>query len=72
MTVNVVPAIVMVPLWVPVVVLAAALKATVPLPVPLAPDVTVSQDVLLLAAVHAHVAPAVTATLPVLPAAPSD
>ena len=55
-----------------VVVLAAALKATVPLPVPLAPDVTVSQDVLLLAAVHAHVAPAVTVTEPVPTAAPSD
>ena len=50
------------------VVLAAALKATVPLPVPLAPDVTVSQDVLLLAAVHAHVLPAVTLTEPVPPA----
>ena len=72
MTVNVVPAIVMVPLWVPVVVLAAALKATVPLPVPLAPDVTVSQDVLLLTAVQAHVAPAVTVTEPVPPAEPSD
>ena len=51
---------------------AEALKAIVPLPVPLAPDVTVSQEVSLLTAVHAHVAPAVTATLPVLPAAPSD
>jgi hypothetical protein len=71
-TVNVVPAIVIVPLWALVPVLAAALKATVPLPVPLAPEVTVSQDVLLLTAVHAHAAPAVTATLPVPPAAPSD
>jgi hypothetical protein len=42
------------------------------LPVPLVPDVTVSQDVLLLAAVHAHVLPAVTVTLPVPPAAPRD
>ena len=72
MTVNVVPAIVIVPLWVLVPVLAAALKAPVPFPVPLAPEVTVSQDVLLLTAVHAQVLPAVTATLPVPPEAPSD
>ena len=72
MTVNVVPAIVMVPLWVLVAVLAAALKATVPLPVPLAPEVTVSQDVLLLTPVQAHVAPAVTVTLPVPPGAATD
>ena len=72
MTVNVVPAIVRVPLCALVPVLAAALKATVPLPLPLAPEVTVSQDVLLLTAVHAQVLPAVTATLPVPPTAPSD
>ena len=63
---------VMVPARVLVAVLAAALKATVPLPVPLAPDVTVSQDVLLLTPVHAHDAPAVTVTLPVPPAAATD
>ena len=71
MTVNVMPAIVRVPLWALVPVLAAALKATVPLPVPLAPEVTVSHDALL-TAVHAHPAPAVNVTLPVPPAAPSD
>jgi hypothetical protein len=71
-TVNVVPAIVIVPVWAVVVALAAALNATVPLPVPLAPEVTVSHDVLLLTAVQAHVAPAVTVTEPVPPAAPSD
>jgi hypothetical protein len=62
----------MVPARVLVAVLAAALKATLPLPVPLAPEVTVNQDVLLLAAVQAHVLPAVTVTEPVPPAAPSD
>ena len=66
------PPMVMVPLWALVPALAAALKATLPLPVPLAPEVTVNQDVLLLTAVHAHVLPAVTATLPVPPEAPSD
>ena len=66
------PPMVMVPARVVVAVLAAALNPTLPLPVPLAPEVTVSQDVLLLTAVHAHVLPAVTATLPVPPAAPSD
>ena len=71
MTVNVVPAIVRVPLWALVPVLAAALKATVPLPVPLVPAVTVSQDALL-SALHAHVLPAVTVTLPLPPAAGSD
>jgi hypothetical protein len=70
--VKVLPPIVMVPARVVVAVLAAALKATLPLPVPLAPDVTVSQDVLLLTAVHAQVPPAVTATLPVPPAAATD
>jgi len=48
--------------------LAAALKATDPLPVPDAPDVTVIQSVLFDAAVHAHVALlAVTATVPLPP-----
>jgi hypothetical protein len=49
-------------------VLAAALKLTVPFPVPFPPDVIVSQDALL-AAVQAHPAPAVTLTLPVPPPA---
>jgi hypothetical protein len=47
----------------------ATLKLTVPLPVPLAPPVTVIQP-LLLAAVQLHVEPAVTVTLPVPPAVP--
>ena len=63
---------VMVPARVVVAVLAAALKATVPLPVPLAPEVTVSHELLLLTPVHAHDPPAVTATLPVPPAAATD
>jgi hypothetical protein len=46
-------------------VLAATLKPTDPLPVPEAPEVIVIH-VALLVAVHAHVAPLVTATLPVL------
>ena len=49
--------------------LAAALNATVPLPLPLAPLVTVSHDVLLLTPVHAHPAGAVTVVDPVPPAA---
>jgi hypothetical protein len=48
---------------------AAALNATVPLPLPLAPLVTVSHDVSLLTPVHAHPAGAVTAVEPVPPAA---
>jgi hypothetical protein len=66
-TVNVSPATVNVPDLVPPVV-AAALNCTVPFPLPLAPDVIVSQFTLL-AAVHAQPAAAVTATLPVPPAA---
>ena len=46
----------------------AALNWTVPLPVPLAPEVIVSQEALLVA-VKAQPAGAVTATLPVPPAA---
>jgi hypothetical protein len=48
--------------------LAATLNATAPLPVPVAPDVTVIH-VALLTAVHAHVACVVTFTVPVPPAA---
>jgi hypothetical protein len=51
-TVNVLPAIVSVPVRA-VPVLAAAVKPTVPLPVPLVPDVTVSHDALLVA-LHRH------------------
>ncbi len=49
-----------------------ALKATVPFPLPLAPLVTVSQDVLLLTPVQAHPAGAVTAVDPVPPPARTD
>jgi hypothetical protein len=50
----------------------AALKATVPPPVPLAPLVTVSHDVLLLTPVHAHPASVVTEVDPVAPAGGTD
>jgi hypothetical protein len=50
---------------------AATAMVTVPLPVPLAPLVTVNQEALL-DAVHAHVLPAVTETLVVSPAAAAD
>ncbi len=46
---------------------AAAAYCTVPLPLPFAPDVTVSHDALLLA-VHGHPSAVVTATLPEPPA----
>src|SRR4051812_42077885 len=49
-------------------VLAAMLYPTEPLPVPVAPDVTV-RKLALLAAVHAHVDPAVTGIVPVVAAA---
>jgi|SRR6476659_2863927 len=52
-------------------VLAAALNATAPVPVPLEPDVTVSHDALLLA-VHAQPSVAVIVTEPVPPANGSD
>ena len=67
-TVKVRPAIVNVPVRPVVAVLAATLKFTVPLPDPLAPDVTVIQ-VALLTAVHPQPVPAVTFVLPVPPAA---
>ena len=72
LTVNVNPAIVRVPLRVVDRLLAVALNATLPDPVPDEPDVTVSQDVLLLTPVHAHPAPAVTVTLPVAPFTGTD
>ena len=68
MTLKVAPAIVSVPERLVVAVLAATLKEVVPGPVPLAPPVTVIHAALL-AAVHAHPAPAVTVLLPVPPAA---
>jgi hypothetical protein len=71
-TVNVWFAIVNVPVRGLVVALAAAVKATAPLPEPVAPDVTVSHDVSLLTAVHAHSATVVTAVEPVPPAAAID
>jgi hypothetical protein len=64
-TVNVCPATVSVPVRDEVDPLAAKLKPTDPFPDPDAPDVTVSQPVLLLTAVHEHPAAAVTATVPV-------
>ena len=62
-TVKVRPAIVNTPLR-SAPVFAAAVKPTEPLPVPAAPDVTVSQAGALLTAVHAHVAVVVTPTCP--------
>jgi hypothetical protein len=71
-TENVWPAIVIVPVRALVFGFDDALNVTVPLPLPLAPPVTVSQDVLLLTAVHAHPVAAVTPTLPVAAPAPTD
>jgi hypothetical protein len=67
-TVKVWPAAVSVPVREAVEVLAAMLKNTVPLPLPLAPAVIVSQAALL-AAVQAHPAGIVTANEPLLPSA---
>ena len=50
--------------------MAAALNETVPLPLPLAPPVTVNQAVLLVA-VHAHPVVALTEVDDVPPAAPT-
>ena len=62
---NVRPAIVTVPVRsLSLSVFVATLNATEPLPLPLAPDVTVIQFALLLA-VHAQPVPADTATVPV-------
>ena len=70
-TVNVCPAMVMVPLRLVVAALAEMEKFTVPGPVTEAPDVTVIQ-VSLARAVHTHVVPAPTETEPVAAAALSD
>ena len=71
-TVNVCPAMVTVPVRGAALPLMAAANATVPLPLPLAPLVTVSQDVLLLTAVHAHPDAAITLVEPVPPTARTD
>jgi hypothetical protein len=70
-TVNVLPATVNVPVRGVVAVVAAAVKLTDPLPVPLAPALIVSHATLLVAD-HAHPAPAVTPTVPLPPAAATD
>ena len=72
LTVRLCPPIVSVPLRCVVLALAAALKPTDPPPLPLAPLVTVSHDVLLLTPVHAQPVGAVTAVDPVPPAAATD
>jgi hypothetical protein len=69
-TVNVLPAIVSVADLDDVVVLAAAVYATLPLPLPLAPLVIVTHEAPV--AVHGHPLAAVTATVPLPPAAVSD
>jgi hypothetical protein len=69
-TVKVAPAIVSVPLRLPVPVFAATLKPTLPEPEPDAPLVTVIH-VALLAALHAQMLPAVTVLLPVPPSPPN-
>ncbi len=71
LTVNETPPIVTVPLRVWGVEFAAALNATVPFPLPLAPLVTVIHEALLVA-VHAHPAPAVTVVDPVPPPTATD
>ena len=70
-TVNVLPAIVSVPVRDVVAVFAAMLNVTLPFPVPAAPALTVIH-VSLLTAVHAHPVGAVTVVLPVPPPAPMD
>ena len=69
LTVTVCPAIVSVPVRAPPE-FAAIATPTVPLPVPLAPEVTV-MNASLLAAVHAHALPVVTVIVAVLAAAPA-
>jgi hypothetical protein len=71
-TVNVCPPIVSVPVRCDAFGLAVALKPTVPLPVPVAPFVTVSHEVLLLTPVHEQPPGAVTAVEPVPPVATID
>ena len=71
-TENVWPPMVIVPVRALVLGFDEALNATVPLPLPLAPLVTVSHDVLLLTPVHAQPAGAVTLVEPVPPPAATD
>jgi hypothetical protein len=71
-TVNAFPAIVRVAVRDPLAVLAATVNAVVPLPVPLAPLVMVIQDTGLVAVQSPQPALAVTAALPVPPAAAID
>ena len=68
-TVTVWPATVSVPVRGDVAVLAAMAKPTVPFPLPLAPDVMLSQEALLVA-VHVHPVAVVTLLLPELAVAP--
>jgi hypothetical protein len=70
-TVKVWPPAVMLPLRGDVVVFAATLKPTVPLPEPVAPLVIVSQAAEVVA-VQAQLLPAVTLNVPVPPAAGAD
>jgi hypothetical protein len=70
--VNVCPPIVIVPARVDALELAAALKLTVPLPLPVAPAVTVNQPVSLLAAVHVQPVGDETDVDPVPPPATTD
>jgi hypothetical protein len=67
-TVKVFPAMVMVPLWA-VPVFSATEYSTVPLPVPLDPEVMVIQDALFVAVQEQALSEAVTFTLPVPPEA---
>jgi hypothetical protein len=69
--VNTCPAIVSVPVREDVAVFAATLYPTVPLPLPLAPELMVSQ-VTLLVAVHAQPAATVTLTVPLDAEAPTE
>lgn len=71
-TVNVWPATVNVPLRGELLAFADALKPTLPLPLPFAPLVTVSQPVSLLTPVHAQPLGAFTAVEPAPPAAATD
>jgi hypothetical protein len=72
LTVKVWPAIVSVPCRVCVTPFAAAANVTVPLPLPLAPVLTLSQAGVLVAAVQAQPVGAVTLAEPLPPLAPTD
>ncbi len=72
LTVNALPAIVNDPARDALSGLAVTLYPTVPLPLPLAPEVTVIQLAALLTAVHVHPALAVTVAVPVPPPNATD